>query len=57
MRQVRNIPEKQRGGLGYRQQFKPLRCKAKHDVPWSERCLLAPNHQGDHVDKAGRKWA
>ena len=52
----RVVPPAQQGGGVTRPQPKPLRCQAKHDVPWSERCVLNPKHAGDHLDKAGRSW-
>lgn len=51
-------PMDQRGSATWDQggRDKPLRCKATHDVPWSERCLMNVGHSGDHMDKAGREW-
>lgn len=35
----------------------PTRCKATHDVPWSERCILPPWHDElQHEDKKGNRW-
>lgn len=40
-----------------------MRCLARHDVPWSERCILDRTHvlaahpdTAAHKDKKGRTW-
>jgi hypothetical protein len=32
------------------------RCRARHDVPYSLRCLHDAGHQSQHEDKEGNRW-
>lgn len=43
-------------GAGQKVGVISTRCRARHDVPYSLRCIHEAGHQSQHEDKKGNRW-